>query len=328
MSFVHDDPEFVALLSQVSAQTGIAAALVEKDYWITHSMWALHQTGLSIWFKGGTSLSKGFGIIERFSEDLDLMIEPGDVATLPEVKNWTSTNKGPTAQRRAFYDGLVEVLAIPGVSVELDESRWDKHARAADYIGRYPGVGLTDLPSAMSPFIRFEVGRARVVPFVTMAMTSFVHDHLERLEMIDDYVDNRPRKVRCVHPIVTLLEKLDALSRRYGREVVEADGFVRHYEDAARIIQALDQQALDRQALDRLRATNTSALALAEDMLAQKEIAAMPSADDPSLLLDDPQKRATVERAYARIAPMFWGPRIPHDEACATIRDWVRVLRG
>jgi len=38
MSFVHDDPEFVALLSQVSAQTGIAAALVEKDCWVTHSL--------------------------------------------------------------------------------------------------------------------------------------------------------------------------------------------------------------------------------------------------------------------------------------------------
>ena len=41
-------------------------------------MWALHQTGLALWFKGGTSLSKGFGIIERFSEDLDLMVQHGD----------------------------------------------------------------------------------------------------------------------------------------------------------------------------------------------------------------------------------------------------------
>ena len=41
MSFVHEDPEFVALLAQISAETGIAAALVEKDYWITHSLWAL-----------------------------------------------------------------------------------------------------------------------------------------------------------------------------------------------------------------------------------------------------------------------------------------------
>jgi hypothetical protein len=221
MSFVHDDPEFDALLTQVSAETGIAAALVEKDYWITHSLWALHETKLAIWFKGGTSLSKGFGIIERFSEDLDLMIERGGVATLPEVTNWASYNKGPIARRRAFYDALPAALAIPGVLVELDAKRQDKYARAADYIGRYPGAHVTGLPSAMSPFVRFEVGRARVVPSALMSLTSFVHDHLGRLGMSDDYVDNRPRTVRCLHPVVTLLEKLDALARRYSRNVVE-----------------------------------------------------------------------------------------------------------
>lgn len=318
MSFVHDTPEFAALLDQVSDHVDVAPALVEKDYWITHSLWALHETKLAIWFKGGTSLSKGFGIIERFSEDLDLMIERGGVTALTEVTNWTSTNKGPTAQRRAFYDALPAALAIPGVSVELDAQRQDKYARAADYIGRYSGVHVTGMPSAMSPFVRFEVGRARVVPFAVMPLTSFVHDHLARLGMSDDYVDNRPRAVRCVHPVVTLLEKLDALSRRYNRDVVEADAFVRHYEDAARIIGALD----------RLPPIETSALALAEDMLAEKGIAALPSADDPSLVLDDPEKRVSVERAYAKIAPMFWGKRIPLEEACATIRAWVGTLRG
>jgi hypothetical protein len=317
MSFVHDDPEFGALLTQVSAETGIAAALVEKDYWITHSLWALHETELAIWFKGGTSLSKGFEIIERFSEDLDLMIERGGVTTLPEVTNWASMNKGPTAQRRAFYEGLPSAFAIPGLSVELDAQRRDKYVRAADYIGCYPGAHITGLPSAMSPFVRFEVGRARVVPFALMPLTSFVHEHLDQLGMSDDYVDNRPQAVRCVHPVVTLLEKLDALSRRYNREVIEADGFVRHYEDAARIIQALD----------RLPPIETTALALAEEMLAEKGIAALPSADDPSLV-DDREQRASVERAYAKIAPMFWGPRIPLDEACATIREWVGALRG
>ncbi len=318
MSFVHEDPEFVALLAQVSVETSVAAALVEKDYWITHSLWALHETKLAIWFKGGTSLSKGFGIIERFSEDLDLMVERGGVTTLPEVANWASTNRGPTAQRRAFYEELPAALAIPGVSVELDAQRLGKYARAADYIGRYPGAHVTGLPSAMSPFVRFEVGRARVVPFAVMPLTSFVHDHLARLGMSGHYVDNRPQAVRCVHPIVTLLEKLDALSRRYSREVLEPDAFVRHYEDAARIIQALD----------RLPPIETSALTLAEDMLAEKSIVALPAADDPSLVLDDPEKRASVERAYAGIAPMYWGPRIPLDEARAIIREWVGAHAG
>jgi predicted nucleotidyltransferase component of viral defense system len=94
MSFVHEDPEFGQLVQIVARETGIAAALIEKDYWVTHTLWALHQTGLDIWFKGGTSLSKGFGLIKRFSEDLDLVIEQGKVKCLPDVTSWTSTNKG------------------------------------------------------------------------------------------------------------------------------------------------------------------------------------------------------------------------------------------
>jgi hypothetical protein len=172
MSFVHDDPDFPQLLGIVAHETGIAAALVEKDYWVTHCQWALHATGLEIWFKGGTSLSKGFGLIRRFSEDLDLMIQHGSVTDLPAVANWTSTNKGPVAARHAFYDALPGAFAMPAVKVEVDSSRQDKQARGVDLIGRYPGVLLDRLAPTMSPFVRFEIGRARVVPFVTTEVTS------------------------------------------------------------------------------------------------------------------------------------------------------------
>jgi hypothetical protein len=318
MIYVHDDPGFMALLTQVAQATGVAPALVEKDYWITHALWGLHETGLDLWFKGGTSLSKGFGIIERFSEDLDLMVEPGRVDGLPEVGNWTSLNPGPVAHRQAFYGALPRAFRIPSVPVERDMTREDKYSRGADYLGRYPGVFTTNLPGAMSPSIRFEVGRARVVPFVERPISSFVHDHLVHLGLLGDFTDNRPRAVRCVHPLVTLLEKLDALSRRYRRETMEADTFVRHYEDAARIVQALD----------RLPRSEIAAMTLLDDMLAQKNIAALPTSTDPSLVLDDQTKRAAVAQAYARISPMFWGARIPLDEACQVLRDWVAALRG
>ncbi len=56
MIFVHEDPEFADLLQIVSSDRGLAVSLVEKDYWVTHVLWALHETGLEISFKGGTSL--------------------------------------------------------------------------------------------------------------------------------------------------------------------------------------------------------------------------------------------------------------------------------
>ncbi len=72
MSFIHEDPDFQQLIGIVARDAGIAAALIEKDYWVAHTLWALHETGLELWFKGGTSLSKGFGLIQEGP-----YIEPG-----------------------------------------------------------------------------------------------------------------------------------------------------------------------------------------------------------------------------------------------------------
>lgn len=316
MSFVHEDFEFEQLLGIVGREAGIAPALIEKDYWVTHTLWALHETGLDIWFKGGTSLSKGFGLIPRFSEDLDLMIQHGSAQGLPAVSSWTSTNKGPVKERAAFYEALAGLLAVPGVRVKRDESRIDKQARGAEYLGHYPGMLLDQLAPAMSPFVRLEVGYARVVPHVERPIGSFVHAYLEDHGMLADFSDNRPAVVCCVHPLVTLFEKLDAITRRYSRDVMEADTFARHYEDAAQIIRAIDK----------LTAMDVTSVELAQDMLAQKDIAAVPTPDEPALHLADASKRAQIERAYRKIAPMFWGPRIPLDEACAAIRAWLEGL--
>ena len=320
MSYVHGDAEFGQLVQIVARSTGIAAALIEKDYWVTHTLWALHQTGLDIWFKGGTSLSKGFGLIQRFSEDLDLMVQHGTVTGLPEVTSWTSTNKGPVMQRRAFYGALAAALVVPDVQVEQDSTRIDKQARGADYLAHYPGALLAELAPAMSPFVRLAVGRARVVPHVQAPLSSFVHVHLDSQGMLGDYDDNRPAAVRCVHPMVTLFEKLDAMARRYDRDDMEPDSFVRHYEDAAQIIRAND----------RLPDMGMTPVSLARDMFGQKDIAAIPRPDEPALVLASPEKRAAIEKAYAKIAPMYWGPRIPIGEACETIRAWLgkRPLSG
>jgi nucleotidyltransferase AbiEii toxin of type IV toxin-antitoxin system len=313
MSFAHEDPEFQQLLAIVARDTGIAEALIEKDYWVTHAMWALHETGVDIWFKGGTSLSKGFGLIQRFSEDLDLMILPGAATGLPEVTNWTSANKGPVAQRQAFYDVLADRLIVPGVRIERDRTRIDRRARGADYLCHYPCLRLGQLAPAISPFVRLEVGHARVMPSVRMPLSSFVHDYLEAEGMLGVYHDNRPSSVRCVHPLVTLFEKLDAMARRYERDPIEADSFLRHYEDAAHIIRSVEE----------LPAIEMSPVELAYDMVTKKDIRALPSADEPALQLADPARRKVAETAYNEIAPMFWGDRIDLDEACAEIRSWV-----
>lgn len=67
-----------ALFRNTAQQMGLNEAIVEKDFWLCWTLNYLFQ--LSNWknhfsFKGGTSLSKSYGLIERFSEDIDLILD-------------------------------------------------------------------------------------------------------------------------------------------------------------------------------------------------------------------------------------------------------------
>ena len=75
--------------------------------------------------------------------------------------------------------------------------------------------------------VRLEVGSARVTPHVARDLTSWVHEKLVSANLLAAFDDNRAKGVRCVHPLVTLLEKLDALQRRFPNEKVPPPMFVR-----------------------------------------------------------------------------------------------------
>jgi hypothetical protein len=319
MSFVHDDPEFDALLQIVADQRGLGVALVEKDYWVTHTLWALQAQGFEVWFKGGTSLSKGFGLIERFSEDLDLKVEPGTVAGLQSVANWKSDGTKASAARKAHFDTLARLLSVPGAKVKL-ATIVDTTFRSANLQVDYPSKHQAGLASLLRPFVLLEVGSARVTPFVARDMTSFVHEQLERLGQVGDFDDNRPRAVRCVHPVVTLLEKLDALARRLPRGDAAPATFVRHFEDAARIARA-------KTVLPPL-VDYPTVRSLAEEMVAKKQITGIPTSAHAAFLPRRDDRWRSVEKAHEAIGPMFWGPRLSIGEACGEIRKWLDVEVG
>lgn len=66
------------LFSETAARRGMTPAIAEKDFWVTWTLdklFAHPELSRILMFKGGTSLSKVFGLIERFSEDIDLILD-------------------------------------------------------------------------------------------------------------------------------------------------------------------------------------------------------------------------------------------------------------
>lgn len=86
-----------------------------------HCLYGLQQLGLTFELKGGTSLSKGFQIIHRFSEDIDVRIEPPADMDVKVGKN--QTKPAHVKSRADFYDWLTKKIVIDGItSVARDTS--------------------------------------------------------------------------------------------------------------------------------------------------------------------------------------------------------------
>src|ERR1051326_6978332 len=85
------------IIREVAARRNISAVMVEKDFWVSWTLASLFshpEFSEQLVFKGGTSLSKVFGVIERFSEDIDLSVSPGFVGIKEEwVEEAESRNK-------------------------------------------------------------------------------------------------------------------------------------------------------------------------------------------------------------------------------------------
>lgn len=87
LSFLELAPEERAVyIAEAAARRGVSAVVIEKDFWVCWLLGVLFASKFaeSVVFKGGTSLSKVFGVIDRFSEDIDLSLAP-EFLNLPEV---------------------------------------------------------------------------------------------------------------------------------------------------------------------------------------------------------------------------------------------------
>jgi hypothetical protein len=330
-SSIHEDPDFGELLREVSAESGgaISPEFVEKDYWVTMTLATLAATGLEIWFKGGTALAKGFGAINRFSEDLDLKILGSAATVLPVVSSWKSEKRGAVESRISFFNALNDSLRTHGLESVLSDNQ-DEFMRSANIECVYPGALRQRLAAPFKPFILLEVGVARVTPFLSRSISSFVHDHLARRELLGNYIDCRPI-TRCVHPLVTLIEKLDAIGRYFGRsgEDFRPEKFIRHYDDVAALAVYLESdegRALPiPEGLGSHAAVPMTAQNLAAEMLRSSDIRKIPSAADDAFLVTNEEKRIQLERAHLAIAPMYWAPRTDFTQACGIIRNWINT---
>ncbi len=228
LDYLHNHEEFADLLRIVGAEMDIDPVLVEKDYWIMHCLHGLQQMGMSFELKGGTSLSKGFKIINRFSEDIDIRIDPPE-----ELKVSTGRNHDKPVQiesRKQFYDWLVETIKIDGIiEVARDANFDDLKYRSGGIRLNYKEVNGTK--SDLKQGVLLEVGFDDVTPNIPQDISSWAYDYAAHKVPI---LDNRAIGVLCYNPGHTLVEKLQTISTKFRRQQESGEfpvNFMRHYYD-------------------------------------------------------------------------------------------------
>lgn len=226
--YLHNHSNFADLIRIVGQEKSIDPALVEKDYWVMHCLFGLQQMNLTFELKGGTSLSKGFSIINRFSEDIDLRIEP---PTDKNVKTGRNQDKSAHIEsRKNFYNWLADTLTIDGIyEANRDEAFDDEKYRSGGIRLNYKNTAgpLTGLKEG----VLLEVGFDDVTPNMPKDISSWAYDYAaDKVEIID----NRAKAVPCYHPGYTFVEKLQTISTKYRNQQesgVFPINFMRHYYD-------------------------------------------------------------------------------------------------
>ena len=163
-----------AYFQQAAANLGLPPHVIEKDFWVCWTLkrlFALESVGDDLLFKGGTSLSKVYGLIRRFSEDIDLSIHRASLGFKGETDPAGLTGKpfkrandalGDAARAKIMREILPELkMAIRAL---LGDEGWRLEPDASDPEGQslafvYPVTGLTpDTAAYLRPAVKIEFG--------------------------------------------------------------------------------------------------------------------------------------------------------------------------
>lgn len=226
--YLHNHPNFNDLILILSNELSISPVLIVKDYWIMHCLYGLQSQGLNFQMKGGTSLSKGYNLIQRFSEDIDILIEPPKEISVHVGRNQNKDVHRDSRQH--FYDWLAQNIKIDGIVKSERDTAFDDDKYRSGGIRLYYQTSYNH-PKDLKDGILLEVGFDDITPNFPKTVSSWAYDYAEKKVGIRD---NRAKNVLCYHPGYTLVEKLQTISTKFRKQQAQgtfSENFMRHYYD-------------------------------------------------------------------------------------------------
>ncbi len=225
---LHLDKKLFRQAVQFTAdQMQIPAIYIEKDYWVTYALYTIFQNeiGKETIFKGGTSLSKCYNLIERFSEDIDLVV----------LKKETDTSNQLTKKIKTIGAIVSEVLPeieIAGLTHKMGMTRKTAHSYNKEFQGNYGQVRDTIVIEA--------TWLGYYEPYITKNISSLISEMMQKNnqeEMAKAY-NLLPFKVFVLEPTRTICEKIMSLIRfsYSGNPIRDLRSKIRHMYDLNQLL--------------------------------------------------------------------------------------------
>lgn len=245
------------MIQRVVSERNIDEASAEKDWWVTAVLYALFHTSVSeyLLFKGGTSLSKGWNIINRFSEDIDLALDRSFFLNVRGEKcaNCTSNtqihhlrekgqdfilgNLKEELTNKLGEMGLKDV-AVVGENELTDENgdsvRFDHDKDPSVIFVRYPSLYSSN-ESYATPEVKIEISVLSMAePFEMKLISSLISQAFAKdgITVDDDYT----MQIKTVSPARTFLEKAFLLCEEFQKDKPRTRRMTRHFYDLEKLM--------------------------------------------------------------------------------------------
>lgn len=211
-----------------SDQMQILPIFVEKDYWVTYALYTIfnHEIGKDTVFKGGTALSKCYQLIDRFSEDIDLVVLRREEETDSRLKTKITTIS-------KVVDAVLPEIAMAGLTQKMGMNRKTAHSYHKEFQGAFGQVRDVIVVEATWLGHSEPSTMRKVQSMVGEMMVNNKQDQIAMeygLQVFD---------VRVLEPVRTLCEKIMSLVRfSYGENPIsDLKQKVRHTYDLYQLLQ-------------------------------------------------------------------------------------------
>lgn len=222
---LHNDPKlFTDTVLATAEYFSILPAYIEKDYWITNTLHrlSLNPNAVKVVFKGGTSLSKAYNLVDRFSEDIDIAVIDATSFNGNQLKT------------------LIKKIA-KGMTIDLEEIQVDgvtsKGSHFYKAVYAYPDILKQKTKSAInSGNLLVEVNSfANPYPYETKSISSFIEVFLTQTgnhDLISEF-NLHPFEINVLDKRRTMIEKILSLIRFSFSEnpVASLSSKIRHFYD-------------------------------------------------------------------------------------------------